>query len=148
VCGNFEPALSEVIVDILKDTTSCDYHLVVEVSSFMCYQIKQFQSDYGIITNLATDHLNWHSDLDDYRQSKIKLFQHTRYACITDQMVSDYIMSQKIAIKQKVTVYKHEIDTNKTNFIGDHNNANLSAVYEVMKAIVKHESNGIRLTKE
>lgn len=133
ICGNFEPAVSEVVLDIITNRidNNLNYHLVTEISSFMCYQIKQFQSDYSIITNLAPDHLNRHPDLDDYYQTKIRLFDHTIYACITNKEVADYILNKQIHISCLILDYNTSIlvDLEKTQFIGKHNAENFAAVY-------------------
>lgn len=52
-----------------------DYEIVVlELSSFQLYYSKKFKCDYGIVLNIADDHLTWHKDFDDYCESKTKLF--------------------------------------------------------------------------
>lgn len=53
----------------------------------MSYNIKSFQSTHSIFTNFETDHLNWHPDLQDYFDSKIRLFEHTTgTSCINEQV--------------------------------------------------------------
>ncbi len=53
----------------------------------MSYNIKSFQSTHSIFTNFETDHLNWHPDLQDYFDSKIRLFEHTTgVSCINEQV--------------------------------------------------------------
>lgn len=48
---------------------------VIEVSSFQLYY-SQLQGiiDTALYLNFSPDHLDWHADLDEYRQSKEKLF--------------------------------------------------------------------------
>lgn len=43
----------------------------------MSYNIRSFQSTHSIFTNFETDHLNWHSNLQDYFDAKMRLFEHT-----------------------------------------------------------------------
>lgn len=139
VCGNFEPAVSQVILEIVQqslwDNLNMQYHLVTEISSFMCHYIHDFTADDSIITNLAPDHLNRHSDLDDYRQTKLNLFTHTKYNCITDDEVKKYTGDNNLIS------YKHKvIDLSKTQFIGKHNADNFAAVYSLMEWVC--ERNG------
>lgn len=52
-----------------------DYEFVVlELSSFQLYYSKRFKCDYGILLNIADDHLTWHKDFNDYLESKTKIF--------------------------------------------------------------------------
>ncbi len=55
----------------------------------MSYNIRTFKSTHSIFTNFETDHLNWHTDLQDYFNAKIRLFEHTTGAsCINEQVFS------------------------------------------------------------
>lgn len=136
ICGNFEPAVSEAILDIIthqwEGDTNQHYRLVTEISSFMCYQINAFQSDYSIITNLAPDHLNRHSDLTDYYGSKIRLFEYTKNSCITNDEVIQFIGDRA---SNMVSYSAKSIDLSKTKFIGKHNAENFAAVYYLVEQI-------------
>jgi UDP-N-acetylmuramoylalanine--D-glutamate ligase len=48
---------------------------VVELSSFQLYTMKR-SPDIAVITNLAPNHLDWHSDFEDYCQAKYNIFAH------------------------------------------------------------------------
>lgn len=141
ICGNFEPAVSEVILTIIandwKWNNNQRYHLVTEISSFMCYQIKQFQSDYSLITNLAPDHLNRHHTIDDYRWAKIRLFDSTKYNCITNKEVIAYLTDRYASKSYPIINYNDSIhvDLDKTQFIGKHNAENFAAVYSLVDCI-------------
>ncbi len=47
---------------------------VLEVSSFQLMRIHTFRPHIAVLTNIATDHLNWHRDYNEYRQAKARLF--------------------------------------------------------------------------
>ena len=54
----------------------------------MAYNIKIFKSTHSIFTNFETDHLNWHSDLQNYFHSKIRLLENTiGISCINEQIL-------------------------------------------------------------
>lgn len=62
---------------------NCDY-CVMEVSShsLVLNRVDATQFKIGIFTNLTPDHLDFHKDLEDYRQAKEKLFYKTSVANI------------------------------------------------------------------
>jgi len=63
-------------------------YIVTEISSFMAYNIRKYQSDYAIFTNFETDHLNWHPDMKDYFASKWKVFENTKKTCIVHTSIT------------------------------------------------------------
>jgi len=48
--------------------------IILEVSSFQLLQIKNFHPEVGVMLNIAEDHLDRHSDMEDYFQAKLRLF--------------------------------------------------------------------------
>ncbi len=46
---------------------------VTELSSFQLRYIKQFRAALSILLNITADHLDWHTDFEDYYQSKKNL---------------------------------------------------------------------------
>lgn len=86
--GNFETPFAET-VRIIQERKLKKGYIVLEVSSFMAYNIRTFRSTHSIFTNFETDHLNWHPDLQDYFDAKMRLFQHTTgISCINEQVFS------------------------------------------------------------
>ena len=47
---------------------------VTELSSFQLRYITQFRAAISVFLNISKDHLDWHTDFDDYYQSKKNLF--------------------------------------------------------------------------
>ena len=62
---------------------NCDY-CAMEVSSHSLVLNRVDETDFklGLFTNLTPDHLDFHKDLEDYRQAKEKLFYKTSVANI------------------------------------------------------------------
>jgi UDP-N-acetylmuramoylalanine-D-glutamate ligase len=53
----------------------------------MSYNITSFKSTHSIFTNFEIDHLNWHTDLQEYFDAKIRLFENTTgISCINEQV--------------------------------------------------------------
>jgi UDP-N-acetylmuramoylalanine--D-glutamate ligase len=92
--GNFDIPFSATVLDILKKWEKRGI-IVVEVSSFMAYGLRGmdqwgYTSDYSIFTNFKPDHLNWHSDLEEYHDAKMRLIENTRKKAIINQQVRDF----------------------------------------------------------
>ena len=75
--------LQELFYRMVKD--KCDY-VVMEVSSqsLKLHRVDGCQFDYGIFTNLYKDHISLkeHSDMNDYFESKLKLFSMCKYGFV------------------------------------------------------------------
>jgi len=68
--GNIGTALSDVALrDPLPDV------VVVEASSFQLGKARAFAPEIGVLTNLAPDHLDWYSTVEEYYADKARLFQ-------------------------------------------------------------------------
>lgn len=49
-------------------------YYVLEVSSFQLMRVKRFRPHVAVLTNIGVDHLNWHKDLTEYRNAKLRIF--------------------------------------------------------------------------
>ncbi|MGM0640775.1 MAG: UDP-N-acetylmuramoyl-L-alanine--D-glutamate ligase [Thermotogota bacterium] len=59
-------------IPLINAPLNIDYY-VLEVSSFQMFWSTRFFPDIAILLNLAPDHLNWHSSLEEYYNSKINM---------------------------------------------------------------------------
>jgi UDP-N-acetylmuramoylalanine--D-glutamate ligase len=62
-----------------------DEHLdfiLIEVSSFLLQFAHSFSFEVSVILNIDEDHINWHGSLDEYRRSKVKIFNNTVKSCV------------------------------------------------------------------
>lgn len=59
------------IQEVLNDPP--DY-FVLEVSSFQLQGTRFFRPKIGILLNISSDHLNWHSSMEEYIEAKKRLF--------------------------------------------------------------------------
>lgn len=69
MCGNIGTPILDVI-----EKNDYDY-VVLEISSYQIYYSPNLSCEVAICTNITPDHLDWHKDLDDYIESKRKLFK-------------------------------------------------------------------------
>jgi len=82
--GNFGTPLADILWEI-KTNEQKNGHIVIEVSSFMAYDIKKFIATNTILTNLHPDHLDWHKNLHEYYYAKLNLLGHTKWTILYPQ---------------------------------------------------------------
>ena len=70
--GNYGIPFSELV---LKNPEA---PVVLELSSFQIYSIKDFKPDIAVILNISTDHLDWHKRFLHYKCSKYKLIKNLK----------------------------------------------------------------------
>ncbi|MDO5713731.1 MAG: UDP-N-acetylmuramoyl-L-alanine--D-glutamate ligase [Tissierellia bacterium] len=49
--------------------------LLLECSSFQLHDVNFFHPKVAVITNITSDHLDWHGSIENYRKSKLKMIQ-------------------------------------------------------------------------
>ena len=69
IIGNIGVPVTKVVKRLTRSTIA-----VVEVSSFQLLSCEKFRPDIGVILNISPDHLDRHSDLEEYVTAKFKLF--------------------------------------------------------------------------
>jgi len=65
-CGN-------VGVSPLEFESNQKIYAIVELSSFQLFYSKNLKLDFGVFLNFHSDHLDWHKNLEEYKNSKMKL---------------------------------------------------------------------------
>lgn len=111
ISWNFEIPFSQTVLDILQSPES-ENIIVVEISSFMGYAIGKthlapFSPDYTIWTNLKSDHLNWHRNLQEYFDAKANLVRYTKKISALNTEISDFLENN--SIKNTLSVYEDKI---------------------------------------
>lgn len=76
-CGN----IGKPILDCIRDPAEFDV-LVVELSSFQLHYLNEIEPFSAACLNLAEDHLDWHGNFEAYRNSKARIYEGTKNACI------------------------------------------------------------------
>jgi len=126
ITWNFEISLSDILSEIIENNDLNKEHIfIVETSSFMLYKLEDLIFDYGILLNIAIDHLDWHKDWEEYRDSKLMLLRNIKYRWITSDQVFQYLDD---GTKLHTKIYDWIFDLSKTNFLWKHNQENISAV--------------------
>ena len=90
-CGN----VGLPIVEAVMDPTPHDV-LAVELSSFQLHYTSSMGCESAAVLNVAEDHLDWYSSLDDYAADKGRIYENVERACVynvadpvTEQLVRD-----------------------------------------------------------
>ena len=76
-CGN----IGTPILDAIRDPEGFDA-LVVELSSFQLHYLKHIEPYSSAVLNLADDHLDWHGSFEAYSDTKAKIYENTKVACV------------------------------------------------------------------
>ncbi len=97
ISGNFDAPFSKTVLEILQKKER-KWYIVVEISSFMSHVIKDYTSDYSIFTNLKSDHLNWHQDLQEYADAKMNIFYHTKRKSFLNKQILEFVWEQRLSV--------------------------------------------------
>lgn len=65
--------LGEPALDLLLEETPDFY--VLELSSFQLQRTRQLPTAVSVLLNISPDHLDWHTDEDEYRAAKYRIFE-------------------------------------------------------------------------
>ena len=76
-CGN----IGTPILDAIREPEGFDV-LVVELSSFQLHYVKHIEPFSSAVLNLADDHLDWHGSFQAYADTKAKIYENTKVACV------------------------------------------------------------------
>lgn len=62
------------LIPLTRELRECDI-AVCELSSFQLQRAER-SADVAVITNLSPNHLNWHTDMDEYVHAKTNIYRH------------------------------------------------------------------------
>ena len=132
----------------LKITKST--YVVIEASSFQLSHSKFIRPDYAFLLNITNDHLEWHGNMINYMNSKLKIFRHqdkNQFALINNKLKkilkkknfkSKLIIPEKKAYKK--VKYKIKNQYLKLNI----NDENMSFVFTFSKLLKISEKSFIK----
>jgi UDP-N-acetylmuramoylalanine--D-glutamate ligase len=72
-CGNIGKAFAETVFELSSDDWA-----VLEVSSFQLETIEEFRPNVAAILNVTPDHLDRHADMQDYVETKGRIFENQK----------------------------------------------------------------------
>ena len=89
--------------------------VIIEASSFQLAHSKYIKPNYAAILNITKDHLDWHGTMNEYTNSKLKIFSNQNnydYAFLNNQSLikkfkkNNYESKLKYVNKKNTKIYK------------------------------------------
>ncbi|MDH3553756.1 MAG: UDP-N-acetylmuramoyl-L-alanine--D-glutamate ligase, partial [Gammaproteobacteria bacterium] len=83
--------LGKPALDLLDEEQPDVY--VLELSSFQLQRTETLPAEVAVLLNVSPDHLDWHADEDEYRQSKYRVYREARAAVVNraDHRAAEYV---------------------------------------------------------
>ena len=73
------------VLDFLEKTSqSSPDWVVLEISSFQLYWTKNMRADYAVVINIFPNHLDWHTNFDEYCRLKLGMLDKAQFGFISE----------------------------------------------------------------
>ena len=100
--------------------------VIVELSSYQLLSIPSLKIDFGVITNISNDHLDYHGDFNSYLNAKLRLIEAIKENGYLVVNHKDVFLKNKITEKLKkinnINVFNtYGKDMKCNNLLGEHN---------------------------
>lgn len=129
--ANYGTPLSEYIVD----KGQCDV-LVLEVSSFQLQNCRLFRPQAAILLNVSANHLDYHLDMNEYLEAKLKIFERQsadELAILPAHMKEE--LNPTDFTHAEVKWFDGETFPQQPNLPGRHNRSNIEAAWLALEKI-------------
>ena len=128
--------------------------IVIEASSFQLAYSKFIKPDYAVILNITKDHLDWHGSMNNYIQSKLKIFslqKKNNFAFINNKKLLKKFRKNKYRSKVKFINHK-KYEKIKSKIQNDYlnlevNEENMNFVFALSKILKIKEKYFIKSLK-
>ncbi len=127
--------------------------VIIEASSFQLAHSKFIKPDFAFFLNLTNDHLDWHGNMKNYLNSKLKIFQlqsKKEYSIINNKFIKIFKRKKFLGrlIISKFKDYKKIKDKIKNNYLSSSiNDENMSFVFAFSKLLNIKEKSFIKSMK-
>ena len=130
-------------------------HMVLEVTSHGLDQNRVWGCNFiiGVLTNITHEHLDYHKNMQNYREAKLKLFKNLRYAVLNaddgsfayfDNQIQKY--NRRVNSNIKIIKYKKtKLKVISPALVGEYNLYNIGAA-EAVGRILKIQDDKIQRT--
>lgn len=122
-------------------------YVIIEASSFQLSHSKFICPDFAIFLNLTNDHLDWHGNMNNYLNSKLKIFnlQKKNHFAIINKKIKKIFIKKKFSSKSLVPnlnrYKKIKIKIMNKYLTSSINDENMSFAYTISKLLrIKEKS--------
>ncbi len=128
-------------------------YAIIEASSFQLSHSKFIRPDYAIFLNLTNDHLDWHGSMNNYLNSKLKIFNlqsKNQHAIINKKFKNIFLKKNfkgKLFVPKEKNYNKIKIKIQNNYLISKTNNENMSFIYTFSRLLRIDEKSFIRTMK-
>lgn len=128
--GNIGTPLSEYVLSV--ETAQI---LVLEASSFQLQNVASFKPAVGALLNFSANHLDWHADMDEYLDAKLRLFakMDAQATAILPEDMRETLANRDFTRARQI-YFKPEGRFTCGRLLGEHNQANMEAAWQVCRA--------------
>ena len=120
---------------------SKNHFVIIEASSFQLSHSKFICPNYAFFLNITNDHLDWHGNMNNYLNSKLRIFrlQNINHFAIINKKLKNIFLSKKFSSKllfPKRLEYKKIKKKIKNKYLtSDINQENMSFLYTFAKLL-------------
>lgn len=140
-------------IPILDLNIRKDIFLIIEASSFQLAHSKFICPDFALLLNITNDHLDWHGNMKNYVNSKLKIFKQQKknqYSIINSKFSKNF-RKKKFAgklIVPSLKKYKRFKSNLKNSYLkSDLNDENMSFVFSLSKLLKISEKSFLKSLK-
>ncbi len=115
--------------------------LIIEASSFQLAYSKYINPDYAILLNITNDHLDWHGSMQNYINSKFKIFESQKshqYSIVNHDLKSQFKkrkLQGKLIIPHLKDYFKIKHQIKNSYLRSDINDENMTAILSLLKIL-------------
>ena len=127
--------------------------VIIEASSFQLAHSKFIKPDFAFFLNFTNDHLDWHGNMRNYLNSKLKIFQHQSkndYSIINNKFVKIFKKNKflgKLIISNFKDYKKIKIKIQNNYLSSNINDENMSFIFAFSKLLNIKEKSFIKSMK-
>ena len=113
--------------------------LIIEASSFQLAHSQFIRPDYSLLLNITNDHIDWHGNMKNYINSKLKIFKYQRknhYSFLNHKLKTYFKKKKfqgKLIIPNQKNYQKIKFSLKNSYLNSDINDENMSFVLELSK---------------